>query len=215
MQADEVLQRYRRIRAITVAIHAAAMKRVSQTSLMQHGRRLGVVHGKVFQMSDEETFLLMDLVIHAGQRGRPRPIDRCKPPGDDAETAAVLQAIRKSRFSLWAVERPHHVAGLMLRDLIRREDVWLMDEALTATMPLDMTFASRVFWPGEFALTCGVVVPVDIRGVLDTIAECSGWMSQRDEDFTEDPRFATAIYRTAIELGSTDLMEHATVPEAA
>jgi hypothetical protein len=94
------------------------------------------------------------------------------------------------------------VAGLVVRDLFRTNEVWLLDEGLTACARPGMAIASRLCWPDEFAMTCGVLVPVDAQLVEEALAGGLAW-SRHDnaEKLAEDPRFATAVYRTAVENG--------------
>ena len=73
----------------------------------------------------------------------------------------MLQAMGQARFSVFRVERPHETAGLLVRDLMREEGLWLVDENLERTAPPGTTLAMRVSRPEAFAMTCGVIVPVD------------------------------------------------------
>jgi hypothetical protein len=58
--------------------------------------------------------------------------------------------------------------------VLRDAQGWLIDEQLEASAPEGMAFAGRLSNPESFAITCGVVVPVDrdlIEEVtLDTLA---------------------------------------------
>ena len=80
-------------------------------------------------------------------------------------------------------------------------ETWLVDEGLAATARDGMCFASRLCEVGQFAITNGVMVPVHgpmIEEVLtDTLASCR-LDPQRVGD---EPRFAAAIYRAALDDG--------------
>ena len=54
-------------------------------------------------------------------------------PGSDENI--MLQALLRARFSAWRVERRHETAGLVMLDLMRQEEVWLVDEHLGAARP--------------------------------------------------------------------------------
>jgi hypothetical protein len=110
-------------------------------------------------------------------RARSRALDRYaratpRPLGSDE--ALMLEAMRHVRFSIWRIERRHEAAGLVVTDVLREAEEWLVDEKLEANAPQGMCFAGRICDPKNFAMTCGVVVPVN-RGLieeamLDTLA---------------------------------------------
>jgi hypothetical protein len=45
----------------------------------------------------------------------------------------VLEAMRRVRFSIIIFARRHPVAGLIVKDLFRRVELWLVDEGLERT----------------------------------------------------------------------------------
>src|SRR5947208_1171387 len=94
---------------------------------------------------------------------RSRALDRYAratplPPGSDA--ARVLEAMRHAQFSVWRIKQRHDTAGLIITDVLREADVWLVDEQLEASAPEGLCFAGRICEPDRFAMGCGVVVPV-------------------------------------------------------
>ena len=88
--------------------------------------------------------------------------------------------------------------------MLREAEEWLVDEKLEASAPETMAFAGRVCEPDDFAMTCGVVVPVTRELIeevtLDMLARRRGDPGQ----VAQDPRFATAIYRAALDSGIMD-----------
>jgi hypothetical protein len=51
-------------------------------------------------------------------------------------------------------------------------------------------------------MTCGVIVPVNVELIEDTFDDSTVWPSHADpQSLADDPRFAAAIYRNAIETG--------------
>jgi hypothetical protein len=119
----------------------------------------------------------------------------------------MLEAMRRARFSVWQVRGRHETAGLIVSDLLRKVDAWLVDERLEATAPDGMAFAARLCDPDSFAMTAGVVVPVD-RELFDEILTDSlnlgALQHTQPARLADDPRFATAIYRAAIDQGVMD-----------
>jgi hypothetical protein len=113
----------------------------------------------------------------------------------------MLEAMRHARFSVWRMKQRHETAGLIITDVLRETEVWLMDEQLEASAPDDLSFAGRICKPDRFAMSCGVVVPV-YREMMEEVA--LDMLAQRHGDperVSQDPRFAIAIYRAAIDHG--------------
>ena len=121
------------------------------------------------------------------------------PPGSNA--ARMLEAMRHARFSVWRIDRRHERAGLIITDVLHEAEVWLVDEQLEASAPEDLSFAGRICEPDRFAMSCGVVVPVYRELLEEVTLDMLAWRRSDPERVAEDPRFAIAIYRAAIDGG--------------
>ena len=64
----------------------------------------------------------------------------------------------------------HPVAGLIVKDLFRGVEVWLVDEGLESSLPDGAALATRLYTPERFAMTAGVLVPLDLELIEDAIA---------------------------------------------
>ena len=205
MSRDEVLARYRHLRAISTRHHTEAMRFFSRPALLEQARHLGLTAGKTLAAeSVDELTLAFDLAIHTARPGHSRAIDRYAGgaafrPGSDE--ALVLEAMCQARFSVWRVERRREPAGLVVQDLLRRDEVWLVDEALERSAPEGMAAAMRLCTPDAFAMTCGVIVPVDRELLEEVLAEVLPRVRSAPDHVANDRRFATAIYRTAVAAG--------------
>jgi hypothetical protein len=205
MTREEILDRYRRLRAISTRHHSAALKFLSRATILEQAKRLGLtIGGMLTAENGEEMTLAFDLSLYTAKEGRSRALDRyaraarLAPGSDDAR---MLDAMRDARFSIWRLERRHDTAGLIVIDVLREIEAWLIDEKLEASAPEGMSFAGRLFAPESFAMSCGVVVPVD-RDLIEEVAlDTLAWRHADPNDVAQDPRFASAIYRTAIDSG--------------
>jgi hypothetical protein len=154
--------------------------------------------------SEVEMTLVFDLALYTAQEGRSQALDHYAratplPPGSDA--ARMLEAMRHARFSVWRINRRHEAAGLIITDVLREAEVWLVDEQLEASAPQGLSFAGRICEPDRFAMSCGVIVPV-YRELIDEVArDMLAWRRGDPEHVAQDPRFAIAIYRAAIDSG--------------
>jgi len=208
MTREEVLCRYRHLRAISTRHHSAALKFLARPTIMENARRLGLSKGKVLVAENEEELtLVFDLAIHAAREGRSRAIDRFAQAAQfihGSDEALMLEAMRRGRFSIWQVKERHETVGLVVTDMLRRVEEWLVDESLEATATNGTAFASRLCNPESFAMTSGVVVPLD-GDMLDEISadflNLLGSHHIQPARLADDSRFATAIYRAAIDQG--------------
>jgi len=205
MTRDEILQRYRHLRAISIGHHSGAMAFVSKQALLEHAKRLGLATGGMLVAESEaEMTLVFDLALYTAKERRSRALDRYAratplPPGSDA--ARMLEAMRHARFSVWRITQRHETAGLIITDVLREAELWLMDEQLEASAAEGLSFAGRICEPDHFAMSCGVVVPV-YREMMEEVA--LDMLAQRRGDperISQDPRFAIAIYRAALNSG--------------
>jgi hypothetical protein len=205
MTREEILDRYRRLRAISTRHHSGALKFLSHAAILVHAKRLGLTVGRMLlpESEGERTFAF-DLALYTAKDGRSRALDRYAraarlAPGSDE--ARMLDAMRNARFSIWRLERWHDTAGLIVTDVLREIEAWLIDEKLEASAPEGMSFAGRLCAPEEFAMSCGVVVPIDRNLIEEVALDTPAWRHRDPDGVAQDPRFAIAIYRAAIDSG--------------
>jgi hypothetical protein len=205
LSRTEVLARYRHLREISKRHHSAALEFLSKDAVMSQARRLGLTQGKTLVLdSMDDLNLAFDLAIHTAPKDRSRAIDRyarmaqLSPESDEGR---VLDAMRNARFSIIGILRRHDVAGLIVEDLFRGVEVWLVDEGLESSLPDGAALATRLCTPEGFAMTAGVLVPVDIELIEDAIADTPQLLRNRREELIDDRRLAEAIYRVALASG--------------
>jgi len=216
MTRTEILTRYRRLRQISNEHHQAVLDIIAPDVVLDWARRIDLTQGKtVVSDSEYEIGLAEDLAIYVARLGRSHPLDRYAraagfAPGSDE--VMVLEAMRRARFSLWRIERRHETAGLVLRDLLRDEEIWLLDEAMAPNARPGMEMAARLVQPDRFAMTARLIVRIIPE--LMTLPELMEEVLTRvpalkrlqGSALAEDPRFAIAIYRAAVAAGVTDFV---------
>ncbi len=214
---EQVLARYRKLREISKQHHRKILDCVSADAFLHQARRLGLARGKTLILDDlDELNYVNDLVIHTAA-ARSRAIDRYARSAQLAprsDEALVLEAMRAARFSILVIERRHEAAGLVATDLYRRNQVWLIDMGLEASMPNGAMMATRLYTPEQFSMTAGVNVPIDIGLVMDLQAELPRNLSQiASTTLIDDRRFAETLYRVALADGIMDRMKYLDLPE--
>ena len=201
----EILDRYRRYRAVSTRHNSGAVKCLSSEALMEQARRLGIARGRRLILdTEDELALVFDLALYGRQGARKRPLDRYAASqrlAADSDEARVLDAMLAARFALIRVERRHPEAGLIVSDLIREEEFWLVDEGMESTAPIGLKMATRVYSPDEFHMAGGVFVPLAGLLLMSALERRPLLLRMDLDEAVEDRRFAEAIYREAIRAG--------------
>ena len=201
----EVLTRYRHLREISRQHHTAILDFLSKDTIISQARRLGLAQGQTLLLdSMDDLNFVFDLAIHTAPKDRTRAIDqyaRAARRAPESDESPMLEAMRRARFSIISIVRRHPVAGLIVKDLFRGVEVWLVDEGLESSLPDGAALATRLFTPEGFAMMAGVLVPLDIELIEDAIADTPQLLRNRPEESINDRRFAEAIYRVAIASG--------------
>jgi hypothetical protein len=213
MGREEVLTRYRNLRAISKSHHHAAMKFLSRATILENARQLGMlVDQTVVADSDEEFTLIYDLAIYTAREGRSRAIDRYARAAQlspDSDEAALLAAMCRARFSIWHIADRHDTCGLVINDLLRNTETWLVDEGLEKCAKTGMCLAGRLFDADQFSMTSGAMVPTDWSLLKDVLTDGRACRYNDLQRIADDPRFATAIYRAALDYGAMENVEYA------
>jgi hypothetical protein len=202
---DEALARYRHLREISKRHHSAMIKLVSPSAMLEQARRLGLAVGKTYVLDSwDDLNYTLDLAIHTAPAGRTRAIDRYArsarfAPGSDE--AIVLDAMCKARFAVIVLKEHHPVAGLIVTDLFRGTELWVMDEGLEISLRPRAAIATRYYAPDRFAMTAGVVMPFDVELLEDVVAAVPQVTRKPRAEAIDDRRLAEALYREGIARG--------------
>lgn len=212
MPRSEILARYRRLRQISKEQHEAVLDIIAPNVLLDWARRLDLTEGKAIVLENgNELTLPEDLAIYLPRPGRSHPLDRYArvarfaPSSDEA---IVLAAMRRARFSVWRIERRHPTTGLILRDLLRGEETWLVDEAMEKNTPPGVEMAARLLQPESFAMTARIIVPMlpdlmTLPELMEEVFTRAPALRRLQEDaLAGDPRFAIGFYRAAVATGA-------------
>jgi len=207
----ELLSRYRRFREIGKQHHSAVLKLLARDTVISQARRLGLAQGKTLVLdSMNDLNLVFDLLIYTAPEGRSRAIDRYARAAQlspESDEAFVLEAMRSARFSIISSISRHTAAGLVVKDMFRGCEYWLVDEGLESSLPVGAMLATRLYLLGDFTITAGVLVPLDMELIEDAIADTPLLLRKVPEEAINDRHFAEAIYRSAVVSG---IMEQVT-----
>lgn len=195
MTRTEILTRYRRLRQISKEHHQAVLDIIAPDVVLDWAKRLGLTQGRTVVLESEHDMTLVeDLATYLPRPGRSHPLDRYARTArfaPDSDEAIVLEAMRHARFSLWRVERRHETAGLILRDLLRGGEIWLVDETMEKSAPRGVEMAARI------------IVPVTSDLMEEVFTRAPALRRTQGDTLARDPRFAIGIYRAAVLTGAT------------
>ena len=215
MSRSELIARYRHLREISTQHHSAALNFLSRDAIISQARRIGLTQGKTLVLdSMDDMYLAFDLAIYTAPKDRSRAIDRYAKGARftwGSDESIVLEAMRRARFSIISFVRRHPVAGLIVKDLFRGVEIWLIDVGLESSLPEEAALATRLFTPDRFAMTAGVLVPLDLELIEDAIAATPQLLRKGYEEVINERRFAESIYRVALASG---LMEQVAYRDA-
>jgi hypothetical protein len=166
MTCNEVLARYRPIRAAIQRILSAATKACSDADVKRAAKQLGAwSDGRIEVPTESAIEMIADVALFEPNQRGSRAYDRfLRAPAQGLEPGDLDVAHRMAgaRFSAFRILQRHELAGVRVEDVIRGgEPIWILDQGLEASAPDDFEFGMRVFDAGEFHAGFGIVVPAD------------------------------------------------------
>jgi hypothetical protein len=209
MTRTEILNRYRRLREISNEHHLGVLEITANTALMDWASRLGMeTNGRtMIECTTNEMILVEDAATYLPRPGRSSPLDRFARSARFAagsDEAIVLEAMRNARFSFWRVERRHETAGLVLLDMLRGEEIWLIDETMEKVARPGFEMAGRLLKPEGFAMNARIVVPIVPELLTEMRSRGQALMQMQNAVVASDPRLVIATYRAAVTIGVMD-----------
>jgi hypothetical protein len=155
----------------------------------------------MIEADDDEMTLVSDLAVYSRAAGSTRAIDRYARATSetlDAFDRDLLEALRRSWFSVFRFTSKHPVAGWYVEDiLLGRTGLWLMNEALERSAREGMGLGARVFAFGGFVVSTGGAAPLTdslMNSLTDHLRTRQGSMSMDDAE-------VIAFYRLTMSLG--------------
>lgn len=172
-ERDRLYEAYAQFRRINTEHQTELAHQLLKDNVVQPiARRIGIMdeEGAVLVDDDEDdTFEALapafDLAIYTSAPDGSHALHRYVAEKQELLTGkekTVLEAMERSRFSVYRVERKHEIAGTWLTDMLNGGEVWLMDKGLEANAKPGMVFGMRLFKPGEFWMTTGLAVPTGL-----------------------------------------------------
>ncbi len=169
-ERDEMLARYKRLREVGRSLGSKLVRAIPKPTLKECARKLGfLADGDVFVFdSEDETAILMDYAIHSHRAGGKTVLEwyvAAEHPPADADEAALLQASRNARFSIYSVERVDKGLGVEVEDAFARDRMFVVDIGFSETGVKGLALAARLVPLPDFYISTGAALPV-LPGLL-------------------------------------------------
>jgi hypothetical protein len=202
MDRAQQIGRYRHLRAISKEIHAAVIRLVPVSVMLDIGRRLGMTQGRTFMLNSTHEFdLVGDIAVYTSHNGRTRALDRFARQArfeSGSDEALMLRSAQNAWFTTWLVQGRHETAGVMIEEQFSRQTLRLMDIGHELSVQPGDVFVGRLQPAEDFVMICGVALPVgpalleELRNVLPSVN------LQDARAAFQNPRTTTAWYKAAV-----------------
>lgn len=110
---------------------------------------------------EEDVDALLDYTLHVTYKNHIEEYMKERKGLLSGDEENILNAMQRPFFSIFAMERKHEIAGVILRDIFSKEEFWLVDRGLEASGGQGFTLALRIFKPADFWMSTGAPLPLD------------------------------------------------------
>src|SRR5689334_23281064 len=166
LDRDELADLYRHCAEARQRLQDQALQALPREQVLKAARALNLpLDAEMAQIGEADLAYAFDLALYTGPAGRPAAMTRFAASQlrrqRDRMTAQVLLGLAHAWLSVFRVLGPHPEAGLLLEDALLGGEVWLLEEELGEWGEPGQVLASRVARVQGFAITCGIVAPLD------------------------------------------------------
>lgn len=212
---EALLDRYKQLRKSGIALNTALAKQVPKAAVPECGKKLGLVKaGTLIFNNEDEVGILYDYCFHHYRRAGKNVIERYleqSPPAAASDDMVLLQAMLKSRYSLFRVEEINPHLGASLRDLLTDEVFDLMDVGLSETGSAGIILAGRILPTEDLHMSSGVLIPLPEPAFEQSIMPIARKFL-RDDSPKSHPLFSPAqeasftaqVIRASLQAGGED-----------
>ncbi len=221
---EHLVPRYVALKAMLRELHGEMLKALPTKVLKSAARRLGMLADRnTIVGGDTEMALLWDYSLYREPAGRTtfarrfcREMMTSKPAGD---RVAVLEAVAGAHYRVMEVVSVERGVGVGVRDLLRGDELFIIDRGFGGTVGPGFLLASNVLEFPEFASTTGAALPIRpeeagvVRGTLMTagrhLAVAAKKRAKPVEILEEEEAgLAGLVIITAIAMGWTERVEY-------
>jgi hypothetical protein len=169
-QHAELVVRYRQLRQVGMKVNHRLVGSLTRDVIDRGAKNLGIFKKNRIELgTEDEVAVLMDYCIHDLRQQNVNAVERllqASPPKSESDEFVFLHAMRKARYSVFAVEATEPGVGVEFRDLLRDEKLFVVDIGFSRSAVVGLVIATRIVAPEGIAMTTGTGLPV---GVLSEV----------------------------------------------
>jgi hypothetical protein len=216
LQDSPILARYKRLRG-SPSLTSILLKSLSKQSIMDSTKRLGLRKKMLISQGYlREMEVLLDYCVYSYSKGGRNAVERYLEgvaPAKESDHGMLLEAMLFSYYSIFQIKDFERGAGVTLFDLLRLQNLLLLDIGLSSTAVRGMMFAGRVLPLADYFMTSGAFIPLDRQFVeetlMPTVAKFDPKINPGPEfvfSRTDEARFSAEIIRAALKKGMLETM---------
>jgi len=211
------LKRYKRLRKVGKRMNMELIEKLPKKAIVDCAKKFRMLKRNTLMLENEnELSILFDYCIHnCRQKGKnvvEQYIDNSAPPPISDEMI-LLRAMSKSYYSLFQVKQVQKGEGATLLDIIRDTSLFLMDIGIAGSAREDMIFAGRVMNIGDFYMTTGSFIALNIEILEGSIMPIVKKFFKDKNPGTilpplRESKFSAEIIRASLKAGALDYMKY-------
>lgn len=169
------VERYRTMRALSLALNHRIIKTIPPQAYDEIGDALGIRHNGVLVFDNEDmTSVMMDCCLYDWYGNGKNLIQRyaeTHPAAPGTDESYLLQACLQAKYRILVPQSAAPGAGLHCQDVLSGEKLFLMDLAMSQSIPSGkMAVATRTIPLGEYWMTGGAGLPISSKkSILDAL----------------------------------------------
>jgi hypothetical protein len=212
--AEELLTTYRRLRRRLLHLHSQLTKQLPKEAIESGGKQLGIMHNGVLVLATmDESSVLMDHCLHTYRVNGKTVLEHYiedSSPSPESDDFLLLSTLVQARYSMFQIEDIMPGLGAVIRDLLRGDEIFIVDVGLSESAKRGFIMACRIFAPTpDFFMTTGTALPVDRDGgkLIVKGLESKFLISKPDvRDFTHEEMsgLSAFITRTLLASGASE-----------
>src|SRR5258708_9110403 len=169
------VERYRRLRSLQMDLNRSLIKTVPRHALDEVGDALGILHNGVLEIDNADmSSVVMDCCLYDWFEGGKNLVQRyaeSHPAKPGTDETFLLSACVQAKYRVLMAESTVPGAGLYCRDFLNNEDLFVMDLALSRSLPSgEAALATRTIPLREDSLTSGAGLPLNSRKTVQALS---------------------------------------------
>jgi len=203
------------MRALNMDLNHRMIETIPPEAYEQIGDAIGIRHKGILVFdSPDMTSVLMDCCLYDWYEDGKNLVQRysethAAKPGTDE--SYLLSAAIQAKYRVLIVQSTVEGAGVQCHDALNNEDLFVMDVALSRSLPDGAALATRTISLGEYSMTSGAGLPIHSRkAVSNALGALEGGSAL---PFQDPDSIALLIVRSCLAAGAADHVAYE-APEA-